>query len=172
MAFDINEFSQYLKIDKSRLDDEVEHQASLIFEISDTLAKKIRSRESLKKQLAALELKAFIENKNNSDKKMTDKLAEALVKTSEEYTDLEEKYEEAKYEASRWEALSQAIQAKGYALKLQVELYSMNYYTTDYIKESGAGGSDGKAKMTQNYDKIRSETSKNRRKLNLSNSKK
>jgi hypothetical protein len=128
---DIEELRQYLKIDKHRLDEELEEQPMLLFQISEAYVQAGAERDMLKEQLATIDAKADAKARTKLDR-ISEKVTEAMVKnavqTSTEHETASAAYLKAKEQADLLFALKEAFQSRGYFLRDLASLYAANYY--------------------------------------------
>ena len=128
---DIAELKQYLRINKHRLDEELEEQPVLLFQISEAFVQASAERDMLKEQLATID--ATLDGKARTKLERTqDKVTEAMVKnsvqTSHEHEAASVAYLKAKNQADLLAALKEAFHSRGYMIRDLCTLYAANYY--------------------------------------------
>ena len=128
---DIAELKQYLKINKHRLDEELEEQPMLLFQISEAFVQASAERDMLKEQLATID--ATLDGKARAKLERTlDKVTEAMVKnavqTSGDHEAASAAYLKAKNQADLLAALKEAFHSRGYMIRDLCTLYAANYY--------------------------------------------
>ena len=128
---DIAELKQYLRINKHRLDEELEEQPMLLFQISEAFVQASAERDMLKEQLATID--ATLDGKARTKLERTqDKVTEAMVKnsvqTSADHEAASAAYLKAKNQADLLAALKEAFHSRGYMIRDHCTLYAANYY--------------------------------------------
>ena len=128
---DIAELKQYLRINKHRLDEELEEQPMLLFQISEAFVQASAERDMLKEQLATID--ATLDGKARTKLERTqDKVTEAMVKnsvqTSADHEAASAAYLKAKNQADLLAALKEAFHSRGYMIRDLCTLYAANYY--------------------------------------------
>jgi hypothetical protein len=128
---DIAELKQYLKINKHRLDEELEEQPMLLFQISEAFVQASAERDMLKEQLATID--ATLDGKARTKLERTqDKVTEAMVKnavqTSADHEAASAAYLRAKNQADLLAALKEAFHSRGFMIRDLCSLYTANYY--------------------------------------------
>ena len=126
---DIAELKQYLRINKHRLDEELEEQPMLLFQISEAFVQAAAERDMLKEQLATIEanLDAAVRN-DFGDKKYTEAMVKNEVQTDKKHDQAMLKYLKAKNQADLLAALKEAFHSRGYMIRDLCTLYAANYY--------------------------------------------
>lgn len=131
MTFKIDEFHQYLEIDKYKLDEVVIRQPSLFYEVSEELASANAERDALKEQIATTDAKLDIEIRKYHAKigiKITDTSVKALIQADPDHEAAFKAYLTAKEYADKIGALKDAFHARGYMLRDLCSLYVANYF--------------------------------------------
>ena len=128
---DIAELKRYLKIDKHRLDEELEEQPMLLFQISEAFVQASAERDTLKERLATMD--AILDGTVRMKLERTqDKVTEAMVKTSIQTDPKHEAasaaYLKAKNQADLLAVLKEAFHSRGYMIRDLCTLYAANYY--------------------------------------------
>lgn len=128
---DIEALKQKLKIDKSRLDDEVAQQPMLFYEIAEQFEQASAEADFAKEQLATAD--AGLDGKIRIDlSRSEDRITEAMVRNG---VQLDKKHEaafksyiEAKTRAGELAALKDAFRQRGFMLRDLVGLHSASYF--------------------------------------------
>jgi hypothetical protein len=131
MTTDIEELRQYLKIDKHRLDEELEEQPMLLFQISEAFVQAAAERDMLKESLATKDAqlgKKAREQLGKREKKVTESMVEGYVLTDSTHDAAVKAYLDAKGQADLLFALKEAFQSRGYMIRDLCSLYTANYY--------------------------------------------
>jgi adenylate kinase family enzyme len=126
---DIAELKEYLKIDKHRLDEELEEQPMLLFQISEAFVQAAAERDMLKEQLATIDANLDFDVRSDyGDKKYTEAMVKNEIQTDKKHDTAMLKYLDAKKQADLLAALKEAFQSRGYMLRDLASLYTANYY--------------------------------------------
>lgn len=138
---EIDELRNYLKIDKHKLDEELEEQPMLLFQISEAYVQAAAERDMLKEALATTDAKLDKKAREYLDKR-EEKVTEAMVKnfvlTDKEHEKATQAYFDAKNQADLLFALKEAFQSRGYFLRDLATLYTANYYEQGVAKPTNA----------------------------------
>lgn len=132
----LSDLQAQLAIDKSVLDDEVIRQPSLFYAISEMMVTAIAERDAAKEELAVVDADVAFHWRKQLAKgaaRVTDKVIESHVLTSDEHEKAFTAYLEAKTKAEKLTALKEAFQQRSYMLRDLVSLYSANYYEVSSI---------------------------------------
>lgn len=135
---DIDEFQKYLIIDKNSLDEELEKQPILLFEICRATSEAISLRDSEKQRLEVIDASINEDLRQEAfrtNTKITEAKLAAAVLLDHRHTQTYADYSEARKEADLWIALKEAFIQKGFALRELVELYLSGYFATSSVKE-------------------------------------
>jgi predicted nucleic acid-binding Zn-ribbon protein len=141
MPLNIEEFRQYLKIDKSSLDDEVVQQPSLFYEVSESCAEASAERDALKEQLAVVDadLDKKIRSKN-------EKGTEAQIKNQiQAHPDHQKAFAEwldAKLLADKLTALKDAFKDRSFMIRELGSLFVSNYFEEGAVRTTAAQNHD------------------------------
>ncbi len=130
MADDLETFRRLLRINKHRLDDELEVQADVMDRISTKIASLDMAHDSSKAQLDATEARLFKDYKEVGEK-ITDKSALAEVIRDRDYLGALRNLGDAKLELREWQGLYEAWRARGYSINKLCDLYAAQYFTKD-----------------------------------------
>jgi len=128
---EIEEFRQWLKIDKHRLDEELEEQPMLLFQISESYVLATATKDSAKEYLATADAKLDKKAREYFDKreeKVTEAMVKNYVQTDKDHEKATQAYFDAKGRADLLAALKEAFQSRGYMIRDLCTLYAANYY--------------------------------------------
>jgi len=128
------DFKDYLRIDKHDLDGMLVKQADAFYEVSEHLTSAMAERDGLKDTLAQVTAEASEKIRNKAEAagdKMTEGRVTQLTVLSKKYQKANTKYSQAKRDAEQWSLLKEALLQRASMLKLLVNLYSTNYFTTE-----------------------------------------
>jgi hypothetical protein len=134
---DIEEFKRYLKIDKHALDQELEEQPMLFFQISEAFVQAGAERDMLKEQLATVDAKldnAARDTYNKAEEKYTEAMIKNHVQTDKKHVGAFKLWLEAKKQADLLQVLKEAFQSRGYMIRDLCSLYSDNYFSEASVK--------------------------------------
>ena len=142
MLDDINTYRRMLRIQKHRLDDELEINAEILDKIGQALARRNSLMLEAKKSLEITEARV-LEQVKADDPKMTNPQAEREVKRDREYDSAWKAYQVARQEFEEWEHLMRAWITRSYDIKAMCELHGQQYFAIDSVRRSsGAQPSD------------------------------
>jgi hypothetical protein len=135
---DIAELKQYLRIDKHKLDEELEEQPMLLFQISEAFVQASAERDMLKEQLATIDanLDAAIRN-DFGDKKYTEAMVKIEVQTNKKHDQAMLKFLDAKKQADLLLALKEAFVSRGFMIRDLCGLYNANYFEEASVRGTG-----------------------------------
>ena len=140
---DIDEFRGYLRIDKNSLDDELQQQSTLFFEVSESLTEAMAERDFLKERLATTDAELFAgirARSANDGEKYTESMIKAKVQTATRHKEAMAKFLEAKKQTDLLFGLKEAFSDRREMLGKLCTLYTSNYFEVDAVKMSS--GSD------------------------------
>lgn len=138
---DIDELKGYLRIDKTNLDDEVVHQPSLFYEISEAVVDAIAQRDALKEDLANIDADLDQETRKKverEEKRITDTAVAKAIQRHPKHATAFSKYMAAKFKADQFLALKEAFVQRGYMLRDLCQIYVAGYYEKTSIQGSSA----------------------------------
>lgn len=141
MKFKLDEFRNYLTIDKHRLDDEIIQQPSLLFAVSEALEQALADRDRLKEGLATVDAELDGEVRldlEKQDVKVTEALVKAGVQTHKKHEAAFEAYIQAKTEAGILGSLKESFQTRSYGLRDLVQLHMSNYFEAESVRGTNA----------------------------------
>lgn len=151
MAFTIDVFRNMLRINKHRLDDELEIQAETQERISSHLARLNSRMLELKKSTDQTEASVIARLKDN-DAKLSNPLAEKEAKRDREYMSAWQAYQVARQEYEEWLGLYEAWKSRGYQLKTLADLHGDQYFAIDYTTGKAAreaASDDARSRMRE-----------------------
>ena len=146
---DIDEFRKYLKIDKLSLDDEVERQPSLFYEVSEAYAEAVGERDDDKETLAIIDAELDAQARNSKEK-ITEAQVKSYIQTNSEHQIAFDTWLESKKLADRLGALKEAFQQRSYMLRDLVSLHNSNYF-----EESSLRSNASEDKLVYNKQRVR-----------------
>jgi hypothetical protein len=149
---DIRAYRNMLRINKHRLDDELEVQSQVLDDISSKLTVLNSRTLEANDQLKLVEARLFRELKDDNEK-MTDKNADALVKQDPDRKRAWQAAQAARAEHEDWSGLYDAWKARGFALRELCGLYVAQYFTID----SFTGGRDDRPHRKGGEERARME---------------
>ena len=156
---DIDEFRSYLKIDKHALDQELEEQPMLLFQISEAFVKAAAERDMLKEQLATVDANLdHAAREDYADKKYTEAMIKNEVQTNKKHDLAMLKFLKAKEQADLLFALKESFQSRGYMIRDLCSLYNANYF-----EEASAKGTPGTDRATYKAGRERMAQARERR---------
>jgi hypothetical protein len=135
---DVAEFRAYLKIDKHALDQELEEQPMLLFQISEAFVQAAAERDMLKEQLATVDAK--LDNKirmDYGDSKYTEAMIKTEVQSNKTHEIATLKYLDAKKQADLLLALKEAFVSRGFMIRDLCGLYNANYFEEASVRGTG-----------------------------------
>lgn len=131
MTDSIDELKGYLKIDKNRLDEELEEQPMLLFKISEAYVQAAAERDAAKEHLATVDAKLdkkARETLGRSEEKVTEAMVKNYVQMSDAHDVATKDYFAVKNQAELLSALKDAFHSRGYMIRDLCTLYAANYY--------------------------------------------
>lgn len=127
---DLETFRSMLRVNKHRLDEELEIQAEVMGRISDRMAQIGARATEVEQELKVVEAKLYRQLKDD-DEKMTEKAADSAVRRHQERTRASERMILANKELAQWQGLYAAWKARGFSISSLCDLYLGQYYTKD-----------------------------------------
>lgn len=135
-----------IRIDKHSLDVAVSMQSMLFQDISDRAALAVSVRDEAADELSSVEYRLDrVVRKSHAGEKIVEKQIAGDVKRRREYKVANDWYLLCKYRAQQWASLKASFDQRASMLKLMVNLFTANYYTT----RSMGGGEDVKEAVTR-----------------------
>jgi hypothetical protein len=133
-----DEYRQYLKINKHALDQELEEQPMLLFQISEAFVQAAAERDMLKEQLATTDAKLDAETRNDlGDQKYTEAMVKNAVQTDKRHDGAMLRYLKAKEQTELLFALKEAFQTRSYMIRDLCSLYNANYFEEASVRGTG-----------------------------------
>lgn len=126
----VDEFREYLKIDKSSLDDELAAQSELFYAIGEMYVTAVSIRDELKETMATTDALLDQRVRKVAKDKVTEAQVKGQIQLEPEHTKAHNAYLEAKTEADILGALKDAFKERGYMLRDLCSLYVSGYYET------------------------------------------
>lgn len=137
MKLTLDELRGMLKIDKHKLDDELEVQAHVHFQITEELSYQSHQKQSLKEELEMYDAGLLIDlRKSNVKKTVSELQAEIAVDSGHRATIRDLFLVNKNHEL--WEGMLEAWKQRGFALKSLADLAMSNYYNVDSTYERPA----------------------------------
>lgn len=147
LNIDPEEWRKALRIDRNNLDEELEQQPSLFYEVAEACA---RARSLLDEahdnvDIVEAELDANIRREAaESDERTTEKAIRAQIHAHPDRVEANEKFLQLKQRTEELDQLRDSFRQRGYMLRELVALFIAGYY-----QESSAQGSRSKAKESR-----------------------
>ena len=127
---DLSTYRGMLRIEKHRLDDELEKQAEYLHRISECVVLAKSEALNAKDELDRLEGQIYSDSKLDYPKATVPELHGITLKDPDRIK-LWQKYQAARHKQEDWEGLHDAWKSRGFALRALVDLRLANYYTSD-----------------------------------------
>lgn len=132
MALSYDSYTKMLRVNKHRLDDELEIQSDVLNEIGEELARQGAREAQAKDDLDSIEAEIYVELTDKaSTTKMTKDQAQANIQLDPDRIRLWKAYQIAKTEKARWQSLYEAWKARGFDMKALGQLYTDQYFAID-----------------------------------------
>ncbi len=154
--YTINDFRKMLRINKHRLDDELELQAELMYWISEHLVKITSQTAHLKNELEKLDAVIISELKESGQKGAANLLA-GKAKEDPERESTWMRYQVSLADQMKWEYMLEAWRSRGFALTGLGNLYSANYFSPTSV-----GSTSTKESSQESYEQLRERISEKR----------
>lgn len=135
----LDEFTDYLTIDRHALDDAIQKQPSLYFAVSDALAAELSVRDGLKKKVDEVYADVTLQMRQESVRtgiKITEDQVKQTALLCPDYQQTHEEYLQQKLLCDRLLALKEAFSTRGYMLRDLVSLWVAGYFSTTPVKVS------------------------------------
>ena len=127
---DLQTFRALLRVNKHRLDEELEIQAEVMDRISDRMAQISARAAEAEQELKAAEARIYRQIKDG-DEKMTEKAADNAVRRHQDRIRAHERMVLVNQELAQWQGLYAAWKARGFSISSLCDLYLGQYYTKD-----------------------------------------
>ncbi len=128
---DFTELEAGLAIDQNALDEALQQQPDLFYQVAKELALTISLKDAAKKNLTETEAKIELSIREvmlARDFKITDRAVEARVNTSKEVKEAREEYLELNAKVGKLAALKESYQQRSYVFNNLVDLYITGYW--------------------------------------------
>lgn len=129
----ISEVRNMIRINRHRLDDELEINAQVMEEIGRTVSRLNGVQLELKRKLAIAEAKAISELKE-ADPKMSNPIAEKEAARDRDVNRAWEAWQGSRAELEEWESVQKAWYQRGFDLKALGDLFAHQYFAMDSIR--------------------------------------
>ena len=135
MSITLDQAKKMLRISKHRLDDELEVQSQVQFDIAESLATANARQSALKEALEKSDAELLIDLRR-SDVKRTVAELQAEILTDGEHIVKSREYQIAHKEYELWNGMYESWKARGFALRGLSDLSMSNYFVVDTTYES------------------------------------
>lgn len=136
----IEDLKKHLAINKYALDEELENQAVIYFEISENCAEALSYRDEAKQAVELVDAEvadAIRKDFARRDEKLTEaKLSQEVLLSAKHVTAYQD-YLDTKKNAELWMALKESFSQKGHALREMADLYVAGYFAGSDIRGEG-----------------------------------
>jgi len=138
MTVKVEEFREYLKIDKNNLDDEVTQQSTLFFAVSEAYAEAATDRDLMKEQLSTIDaqLDAIVRLELEGEK-VTESIVKNRIQVHPSHETAFQSYLNAKQKADVLGALKDAFHTRSYLIRDLCSLALANYFESSAVKDTG-----------------------------------
>ena len=130
MIDDYDKYAAKLRVNKHRLDDELEEQPDIMGRISNKVAALSYAVNQSKDDLARTEARLG-EHYRETDAKITVAGVDAKVRRDPDRAAAWQVYQNELQEFGRWKGLLAAWKQRGYSMKTLSDLYAANYFSVD-----------------------------------------
>jgi len=127
-----DEVRNMLRVNKHRLDDELEIQPEIMQRIADRVVLMNSRMLECKDDLARVESR-LTEDIKEDEPRLTVGQLDAKVKRHADRTRAWQKFQAARAEYEEWTSLLESWRQKGYSLKTLSELYAAQYFSVNYV---------------------------------------
>ena len=153
----IDELRQALRINRLRLDQEVERQPELYAEVAEAAVMARSEQDQVKNQLEQAEAEIDLEVRQeaaDAGDKVTEKSLQAKVQADGRLSKLRDALLKKKYQAESLEQLREAYRQRGYMLRELSALYIAGYFQSATTRKAGSDlkerrADDVAAKLTE-----------------------
>jgi hypothetical protein len=129
---DLQSFRNMLRINKHRLDDELEIQAEILDRIAQNVVRLDARQAELKEELAKVEGRLTLECKEDNPKMTVDEIKATVGRDKERATSWKA-YRTAIAEHAEWDALYKAWAMRGKDIDVLARLYGSQYWQMDSV---------------------------------------
>lgn len=165
VKFNVAEWQDYLRIDPTSLDSEIERHPYLFYQVADAYVNALSERDLAQDKLKQCDAElnfSVRDSLSNEGYRVTEEMVKSAVLSHPEHIEATERYLEAKRVADEIEALKSAFQQRGYMLRDLAQLY-ITGYMADTATGSPASASGQRAVEQANRDRLRAGLSTRRR---------
>lgn len=130
----IDEFREYLRIDRPNIDLEMVQQASLFHKVSEAAIKATAKRDRLKLELKELDAELYAEKKQDllqGGEKATEAAISNEVLLDKDRKRLAREFIDAEEAVGQLDALKDSFQQRGYMIRDLGSLYTAKYFESD-----------------------------------------
>jgi hypothetical protein len=138
MALTLTELKKMLVISKHRLDDELELQAQVQFDISESLGIANAKQSRLENEMEEFDAKLLISLRKGDVKRTVAELQAEIIISGDHQSWLDDLHI-AKHQAAQWHGMYEAWKQRGFALKALADLSMSNYFAVDTTYEKNRG---------------------------------
>jgi len=148
----VSELRAALRIDRYNLDEDVERQPELFFEVAEAAALARSEQDQAKDSVDEVESRLDVhvrEKAERNDERVTEKEIKARIRQHPERIAAMKNYLELKLETERLDQLRDSFKQRGYMLRELVQLYLSSYYQDATVSGSRADVRDARADRSQ-----------------------
>lgn len=127
MAYDLNQLRNQLRINRHRLDEELELQPYVAEQISREVATLNSRQLEAKEELARVEARLYLNLRDGADK-ITANEIDAKVKRDRDRIQANGSYQALRHEYEVWLGMQDAWRQRGFAIKNLCELFCADYF--------------------------------------------
>jgi hypothetical protein len=138
---DIDQIRNQLRINRHRLDEELELQAFVADQIANQVARLNSKQLSLADALKGVEARLLLDFRD-SEEKLTVAEIDAKIRRHRDRSTAFSDFQTARYQHDEWTGLQDAWRQRSYALKDLANLYSSDYFAATQVSVSGARSAD------------------------------
>lgn len=141
MTFALEEFEQYLRIDKNALDEALTQQSQLFYKVADAFTEAVAERDALKEKLSLVdaeldgEIRVWLEK---DGEKFTEAMVRNQVQAHKDHEAAFNVYIKAKTRADKIQAMKDSFKMRGYAIRDLCELHVTGYFDHQSVKETNS----------------------------------
>lgn len=125
---DLRTFRDMLRVDKHRLDDELELQADIMDRIAERMTALGSELRQAEEDMKIADAAAFLEAKNSG---LSIEVAGRVARLGETRASAWHAYTKAKEEHDRWSNLLESWKGRGFSINKLCDLYAAQYFTVD-----------------------------------------
>lgn len=128
----LSTYEKMLRINKDRLDDELEIQSEIqqriAMQVSELNTQMLDAKEGLKQVEADVTHRV---RRASGDTRVTDKQVESEMLRSEDRIQAFQRYSRIREQHERWSSMLESWRQRGFSLKTLADLYTAQYFTID-----------------------------------------